>query len=87
MKNLFLFLCLAAGGLLWSAPRVAVFDEPGFPNASKRDAAFYSRVLNGRILNLKDLGKLKSFDVLIFPHGGYVPADAESAVYRYDGAW
>ena len=82
MKKFLLFL---TGILLFSlagAPKIAVFDEPGFPNASKRNAQFYSKVLGGKILRLKELSKLKDFDTVIFPHGGYVPAAAESAVYQ-----
>ena len=83
MKKILLFLFASCLFSAWSAPRVAVFDEPGFPNASKRNAEFYRKALNGKILNLAKLGELKNFDVLIFPHGGYYPAAAETAVYHF----
>ena len=35
------------------------------------------KVLGGKILNLNELSKLKDFDIVIFPHGGYVPAAAK----------
>lgn len=66
-----------------AAQKIAIFDEPGFPNASSRNAEFYRNVLNGKILNLKQIKQdLKNYDTLIFPHGGYVPAEAETAVYQ-----
>ena len=82
MKKFLLFLTGIFLFSLAGAPKIAVFDEPGFPNASKRSAEFDSKVLGGKILRLKELSKLKDFDTVVFPHGGYVPAAAESAVYQ-----
>ena len=82
MKRLFLLLFFAIFLPLLAAPKIAIFDEAKFPNASKRDAQFYSKVLGGKILNLNELSKLKDFDIVIFPHGGYVPAAAKDAVYQ-----
>ena len=82
MKKIFISLFCTLLLSLSAAPRVAVFDEPGFPNASKRDAGFYRKALNAKVLRLNELDKLKNFDVIVFPHGGYVPAAAENAVYH-----
>ena len=82
MKKILLYLAGILAFSLIGAPEIAVFDEPGFPNASKRDAAFYSKVLGAKILRLNELSKLKDFDTVIFPHGGFVPAAAEADVYQ-----
>ncbi len=79
MRGLF-WLWLVSPFLLAAAPRIAIFDEPGFPNASKRDAEFYRRAAGGTILRLDELGRLDGYDVLIFPHGGLIPKAAEPAV-------
>lgn len=64
-----------------AAPRVAVFDESGFPNTSTRDADWYvNAVDNAQKVNLKSLGLLEKFDVIIFPHGGFIPLQAEKAI-------
>lgn len=73
-------VCLLAVQYCVGAPKIAIFDEPGFPNASKRDAAFYRNTVGGDILGLKDLSRLKDYDTVIFPHGGYMPAAAEPYV-------
>ena len=73
----FLFLPLIA----IAAPRVAVFDEPGFPNHSTRGAGWYvEAVENAQIVNLESLGLLEAFDVVVFPHGGLMPRQAEKAI-------
>ena len=82
MKKIFTVLSCAVLLSLCAAPRIAVFDEPGFPNASKRDAEFYRKALGGTVLRLNELSKLKNFDIIVFPHGGYVPAAAETPVYH-----
>jgi len=72
---LFLPLIAVAG------PRIAVFDEPGFPNASTRDADWYVGVVeNAQRVNLNTIGFLEAFDVIIFPHGGFMPRQAEKAI-------
>lgn len=83
MKNLLLLLFSIIFLPLLASPKIAIFDEVGFPNASKRDAKFYSKVLGGKILRLNELSKLKNFDIIIFPHGGYVPAAAEDAIFNF----
>ena len=57
MKNLLLLLFSIIFLPLLASPKIAIFDEVGFPNASKRDAKFYSKVLGGKILRLNELSK------------------------------
>ena len=80
MKRTLSLLLTAFTFSIIAAPRIAVFDEPGFPNASERTPEFYIEATGGTKVKLNDLKKLKDFDVVIFPHGGYVPGAAETAV-------
>ncbi|MBQ6473712.1 MAG: beta-galactosidase trimerization domain-containing protein [Victivallales bacterium] len=73
-------MCLIAVLHCAGAPKIAIFDEPGFPNASTRDAAFYRKAVGGDVLGLKDMPMLKDYDTVLFPHGGYMPAAAEPYV-------
>ena len=63
MKKIFISLFCTLLLSLSAAPRVAVFDEPGFPNASKRDAGFYRKALDAKILRLNELDKLKNCEI------------------------
>lgn len=80
MKRILALLLTSFTFGIIAAPRIAVFDEPGFPNASERSSEFYVEATGGTRVKLNELEKLKNFDVVIFPHGGYVPAAAETAV-------
>ncbi|MFA6929215.1 MAG: hypothetical protein WCT05_02730 [Lentisphaeria bacterium] len=80
MSRLISALFAVLTSILAASPRIAVFAEPGFPNASKRDAGFYTDVLGGTGIILSELDKLKDFEVVIFPHGGYLPYAADMAV-------
>ena len=80
IRRIIALVCLLAVQSCVGASKIAIFDEPGFPNASKRDAAFYRNTVGGDILGLKDLSRLKNYDTVIFPHGGYMPAAAEPYV-------
>ena len=50
MKKIFVSLFCTLLLSLSAAPRIAVFDEPEFPNASKRNAEFYCKALNAKVL-------------------------------------
>ncbi len=80
MRLIISFIFLAQIGILAAAPRIAIFSEPGFPNASQRDADFYLGAVDGSRLSLSQLERLSDFDIVIFPHGGYLPAAAEIPV-------
>jgi len=75
--------------------RVAIFDEAGFPNKSEHSIDWFKQAAeaaggNVNILSLKEIQAKNCFsrekyDTIIFPHGGYVPLDAEEALGRFMG--
>lgn len=86
-------LAATAGNL--ERKRIAIFDEAGFPNKSKFSIAWFKESAESAgakvdTLTLKQIQDINSFsrekyDTIIFPHGGYVPLDAEEALGRFMG--
>ena len=82
----------ASGGKL-ERNRIAIFDEAGFPNKCGRSIDWFKQAVSDAggqvdVLGLKEVQSTESFsrgkyDTIIFPHGGYVPLDAEEALGRF----
>jgi len=94
---IFLFLlgssALFADNAKLQKTRVAIFDEAGFPNKSGRSIDWFKQSIsavggNANVIGLKELQAAECFsrdkyDTIVFPHGGYVPLDAEEALGRF----
>lgn len=73
--------------------RIAIFDESGFPGKSKRSIDWFKKTLSEAgmqvsIVGLKEIQNplyfsCEKYDTIIFPHGGYVPLDAEEGLGRF----
>ncbi|MBN1557416.1 MAG: beta-galactosidase, partial [Lentisphaerae bacterium] len=72
---------------------VWIFDEPGFPERSVADAAFWTAALEAaghrvRRVGVSDLagpapGEAQAPSVLVLPNRGYLPVDAEPAIFDF----